>query len=123
METATNMMLCSQVLGLDDLEWGILAFWDGKDDFEGFYGIFAVFFFASKAFFLEGIHSTNGKLFGFLGSPYERECYLGAPDSNPKPPGPKPPIYQVVDPFWGNRNVFNAVISEPFTWNFQPQRC
>ena len=44
METATNMMLCSQVLGLDDLEWGILAFWDGKDDFEGFYGIFAVFF-------------------------------------------------------------------------------
>lgn len=33
--------------------------------------------------------STNGKLvgFGFLGS-YERDW-----DSNPKPPGPKPPIY------------------------------
>ena len=28
--------------------------------------------------------------FGYVGSPYERDCYLGVPDSNPKPPGPKP---------------------------------
>ena len=32
---------------------------------------------------------------GFLGCPYERDCYLGVPvpDSNPNPSGPKPPIY------------------------------
>ena len=40
---------------------------------------------------------------GALGSPVvwipmgipenEKECYLLHPDSNPKPPGPKPPIY------------------------------
>ena len=30
--------------------------------------------------------------FGFLGFPYERDCYLGVPDSNPKSPGPKPTI-------------------------------
>ncbi len=33
-----------------------------------------------------------GARFGFLGFPYERDCYLRVPDSNPKPPGPKPPI-------------------------------
>ena len=35
----------------------------------------------------------GARWFGFLGSPYERDCYLRVPDSNPKPPGPKPPIY------------------------------
>ena len=34
--------------------------------------------------------------FGFLATPYERKSYLGVPDSNPKPPGPKPPIYQWI---------------------------
>ena len=27
--------------------------------------------------------------FGYLESPYERDSCLGAPDSNPKPPGPQ----------------------------------
>ena len=34
----------------------------------------------------------GARWFGFLESPYERDCYLGVPDSNPKPPGPKPTI-------------------------------
>ena len=35
----------------------------------------------------------GARWFGFLGSPCERDCYLGGyiPVSNPKPPGPKPP--------------------------------
>lgn len=37
--------------------------------------------------------------FGFLGSPKnERDCYLKVPDSNPKPPDPKPAINQLVEP-------------------------
>ena len=31
--------------------------------------------------------------FGFLGSPCERDYSLGVPGKNPKPLGPKPPIY------------------------------
>ena len=39
------------------------------------------------------VHCWFGaRCFGFLGSPYESDCYLRAPDSNPKPPGPKPTI-------------------------------
>ena len=50
-------------------------------------------------FFVQTRGSANGPMvncwfgarwLGFLGSPYERDCYLRAPDSNPKPPGPKP---------------------------------
>ena len=52
-------------------------------------------------FFVQTQGSANGPMvncwfgarwLGFLGSPYERDCYLRAPDSNPKPPSPKPTI-------------------------------
>ena len=33
----------------------------------------------------------GARWFGFLGSPCERDCYLGVPVSNPKPQDPKPP--------------------------------
>ena len=34
----------------------------------------------------------GARWFGFLESPYERDCYLGIPFRIPKPPGPKPTI-------------------------------
>ena len=41
----------------------------------------------------DGQFGCLGWWFGFQGSSYDRDCYLGVPDSNPKPPGPKPAIY------------------------------
>ena len=31
--------------------------------------------------------------FGFLASPYERDCYFWVPDSHRKPPGPESPMF------------------------------
>ena len=54
----------------------------------------------------------SGASWAFQGAPYERDFDLRAPDSNPKPPGPKPTINHVYQFFqastiprpWGSRS-------------------
>ena len=54
----------------------------------------------------------GARWFGFLGSPYERDCYFGASDSNPKPPQPKPPGLAISwETFSWKKNMWTQVVT------------